>query len=42
MIEDRGEIFPSLEIDEGHAGVQLLANTLRNKLKEKASNQCVN
>ncbi|ADF37746.1 acetylornithine deacetylase [Priestia megaterium] len=27
MIEDRGEIFPSLEIDENHAGVQLLANT---------------
>ena len=27
MIEDRGEIFPSLEIDEGHAGVQLLAHT---------------
>ncbi|MGG0462962.1 acetylornithine deacetylase [Priestia aryabhattai] len=27
MIEDRGEIFPSLEIDENHAGVQLLAHT---------------
>ena len=27
MIEDRGEIFPSLEIDENHAGVQTLANT---------------
>ena len=27
MIEDRGEIFPSLEIDANHPGVQLLANT---------------
>ncbi|WP_096199707.1 acetylornithine deacetylase [Bacillus sp. FJAT-45350] len=27
MIEDRGEIFPSLEVDPTHAGVQLLAKT---------------
>lgn len=26
MIEDRGEIFPSLEVDPEHAGVQLLAS----------------
>lgn len=27
MIEDRGEIFPSLEVDPSHQGVQLLAST---------------
>lgn len=27
MIEDRGEIFPSLEIDPNHEGVKILANT---------------
>nr|WP_281292918.1 acetylornithine deacetylase [Bacillus marasmi] len=27
MIEDRGEIFPSLELDPSHAGVQLLAHS---------------
>ncbi|MFT8320286.1 MAG: acetylornithine deacetylase [Bacillus sp. (in: firmicutes)] len=27
MIEDRGEIFPSLEVDKNHAGVQLLAQS---------------
>lgn len=27
MIEDRGEIFPSLELDPNHAGVRLLANS---------------
>ena len=26
MIEDRGEIFPSLEVDPNHAGIKLLAN----------------
>ncbi|MCZ8493127.1 acetylornithine deacetylase [Priestia megaterium] len=30
MIEDRGEIFPSLEIDENHAGVKLLAHAHEN------------
>ncbi|WP_332634732.1 acetylornithine deacetylase [Halalkalibacter flavus] len=27
MIEDRGEIFPSLEVDQNHSGVKLLAHT---------------
>ena len=35
MIEDRGEIFPSLEVDENHAAVQLLAGAHEYIVKEK-------
>jgi acetylornithine deacetylase len=35
MIEDRGEIFPSLEIDPNHPGTSLLANIFENTLSEK-------
>ncbi len=37
MIEDRGEIFPSLEIDPDHPAVQLLAETHFKILDENAS-----
>ncbi|AKP46527.1 MULTISPECIES: acetylornithine deacetylase [Bacillus] len=33
MIEDRGEIFPSLEVDPTHPGVQLLARSHRDVCK---------
>lgn len=36
MIEDRGEIFPSLEVDPNHPGVQLLASIHQNITGEKA------
>lgn len=36
MIEDRGEIFPSLEVDPEHDGVQLLASVHEKVVKEKA------
>ncbi|MCD8508796.1 MAG: acetylornithine deacetylase [Bacillus sp. (in: Bacteria)] len=36
MIEDRGEIFPSLEVDPEHDGVQLLASVHEKVAKEKA------
>ncbi|KIL47196.1 acetylornithine deacetylase [Jeotgalibacillus soli] len=36
MIEDRGEIFPSLEIDPNHAGVKLLASTHEHISKQHA------
>jgi formylaminopyrimidine deformylase len=36
MIEDRGEIFPSLEVDPTHPGVQLLANTHNHVLGKSA------
>ncbi|MDP4106666.1 MAG: acetylornithine deacetylase [Bacillota bacterium] len=35
MIEDRGEIFPSLEIDPNHQGTSILAKTFENTLAEK-------
>jgi formylaminopyrimidine deformylase len=35
MIEDRGEIFPSLEIDPNHPGTSFLAKTFENTLAEK-------
>lgn len=35
MIEDRGEIFPSLEIDPNHPGTSLLANIFENTLAER-------
>ena len=35
MIEDRGEIFPSLEVDENHAAVQLLAEEHADIVKQK-------
>ncbi|MDP4157220.1 MAG: acetylornithine deacetylase, partial [Bacillota bacterium] len=35
MIEDRGEIFPSLEIDPNHSGTSILAKTFENTLAEK-------
>lgn len=35
MIEDRGEIFPSLEIDPNHPGTSILAKTYENTLAEK-------
>jgi acetylornithine deacetylase/succinyl-diaminopimelate desuccinylase family protein len=35
MIEDRGEIFPSLEIDPNHPGTSYLAKTFENTLAEK-------
>lgn len=34
MIEDRGEIFPALEVDPNHAAVKLLAKTHEHTLKE--------
>ncbi|MGG3470569.1 acetylornithine deacetylase [Neobacillus pocheonensis] len=34
MIVDRGEIFPSLEIDPGHPGTKLLTNSFEKMLKE--------
>lgn len=36
MIEDRGEIFPSLEVEPGHSGVRLLAGSHLNVLNENA------
>lgn len=36
MIEDRGEIFPALEVDEKHEAVQLLAKTHKETLHEEA------
>jgi formylaminopyrimidine deformylase len=35
MIEDRGEIFPSLEIDPEHPGTRCLASSYENLLTEK-------
>jgi acetylornithine deacetylase len=35
MIEDRGEIFPSLEIDPNHPGTSFLTNTFENTLSKK-------
>lgn len=37
MIEDRGEIFPSLAIDEKHEGLQTLAHVHQSVLHEKAT-----
>ncbi|WP_078430600.1 acetylornithine deacetylase [Alkalihalobacterium alkalinitrilicum] len=37
MIEDRGEIFPSLAIDENHAGLQTLANVHDVVFREKVT-----
>ena len=37
----RGEIFPSLEIDENHAAVQLLADA-HEYIERKATNRCIN
>ncbi|WP_216828157.1 acetylornithine deacetylase [Alkalihalobacterium elongatum] len=37
MIEDRGEIFPSLAIDEKHPGLQSLANVHENIFNDKAT-----
>lgn len=34
MIEDRGEIFPSLELDPEHSGTQCLANTFESLLSK--------
>ena len=36
MIEDRGEIFPSLEVDPNHAAVQTLMNAHESILQENA------
>ncbi|TYR79398.1 acetylornithine deacetylase [Priestia megaterium] len=36
MIEDRGEIFPSLEVDKNHQAVQLLAASHEHIVKEQA------
>jgi acetylornithine deacetylase len=36
MIEDRGEIFPSLEVDDGHPAVHALMNVHEKIIKEKA------
>jgi acetylornithine deacetylase/succinyl-diaminopimelate desuccinylase family protein len=36
MIEDRGEIFPSLEVDREHKAVQTLINSHESILKEQA------
>ncbi|MGP7816467.1 acetylornithine deacetylase [Niallia sp. 01092] len=36
MIVDRGEIFPSLEVDENHAAVQLLAQSHEQILQKQA------
>lgn len=36
MIEDRGEIFPSLEVDENHAAVQLLVGTHEKIIKQNS------
>lgn len=36
MIKDRGEIFPSLEVDENHPAVQTLMNSHTNVLNEQA------
>ena len=36
MIEDRGEIFPSLEVDPNHPAVQLLMSAHENIVKEQA------
>ena len=36
MIEDRGEIFPSLEVDPNHDGVKLLAKTHETVAKKEA------
>ncbi len=38
MIEDRGEIFPSLEIDPEHPGTSCLANIYRKLTNRKAAN----
>ncbi|WP_209123674.1 acetylornithine deacetylase [Alkalihalobacillus sp. BA299] len=37
MIEDRGEIFPSLAIDENHAGLRTLANVHSDVFQEKVT-----
>ena len=36
MIEDRGEIFPSLEVDPNHPAVQQLMSAHENIVKEQA------
>lgn len=36
MIEDRGEIFPSLEVDANHAGVELLSKSHQQIFNEEA------
>jgi acetylornithine deacetylase len=36
MIEDRGEIFPSLEVDDSHPAVHVLMNVHERIIKEKA------
>lgn len=34
MIEDRGEIFPSLEVDPNHPGVRMLSNSHQHVMGE--------
>ena len=40
MIEDRGEIFPSLEVDAGHPAVRTLMNSHESDSKRSSSCRC--